>query len=173
MTTPLGAVPDRGHVPTRRCWLLRQPVEPSPPSANRLEGRPIGASADDAVDAARDVGRPMAQPADSRSAQREGDRVNHGQCRNEGQAHRWRYVGRDEPSPRSSSRSPIGARREARETVASARSGRQTRAALGAASGQNGTAGTSAHPQAETVRLGATAVIGLVGALHGRGSAAV
>ena len=50
-------------------------------------------------------------------------------------------------------------------------SGRQLAAALAAAGGDDGAAGAGAHAQPEAVRLGATAVVRLEGALaHGRGS---
>ena len=45
---------------------------------------------------------------------------------------------------------------------------RQAGAALGAASSKNFAACTRTHPQPKAVRLGATTIIGLVGALHDR-----
>src|SRR5947199_8290384 len=66
--------------------------------------------------------------------------------------------------PRRSHRDAAGA---ARWTTpdAPAASGRELGAALGAPRGENGPAGTGAHPQAEAVGLRAPAVVRLVGAL--------
>lgn len=48
--------------------------------------------------------------------------------------------------------------------------GRKALAALGAARGEDGPAGTGAHAGPETVGLGPTAIIGLERALHDRNS---
>ena len=57
-------------------------------------------------------------------------------------------------------------RQPARDREHDARLSRKARAALAPATGQDGAAGTGAHAQTETMRLGTTPVVGLEGALH-------
>ena len=57
-------------------------------------------------------------------------------------------------------------RQPVRDREHSAELRREARAALAPATGQDGAAGTGAHTQTETMRLGTTPVVGLESALH-------
>src|SRR4029453_3047672 len=68
-----------------------------------------------------------------------------------------------ERPPGNTDRNPPGELRRASVAIGS---GRQPVAALGASPGEDGTAGTGPHPQAEAVCLGALTIVRLEGSLH-------